>query len=280
MTVSSPSRPPLLLAGAFAASSVSAHDAPGSTNFDLLIPGDMMTGQIIFATLIGPPADSHVLHATWNLTFDSPPGGTPASDVEIEIGLTTDGVKTWWLVTGADMGWPSANGSFSGSLDSDLFNGVVDAGLFGFPTADLEMSAPNGVTGQFVSSTMTLELAGETCQTDLGFGGPGNMGIAICGEALASGQSATLDVSGAPPAGTVFLLLGTNAAAVPFKGGTLVPVPYLQLLAVQSDGNGDFSTTVPGGNGPFTFYAQAVAPDGTLPKGFAISNALEVELLP
>ena len=49
--------------------------------------------------------------------------------------------------------------------------------------------------GQFVDSTLTLELAGEVCQTDLGYAGPGLMRMQICGEPLGTGQSAELLVT-------------------------------------------------------------------------------------
>lgn len=263
-------------------SDLRAHAAPGSSTFDLLIPGDAMNSSLLFATLIGPPAGLDVLHVTWNLSFVSPPGGTPASEVHLEIGLPVNGALTYWSITGADLGWPAANGSFSGSLGSDQLNGVLSAGPLGVSLADLHIfAAVGGVTGQFVASTIQVELADRTvCQQDLGFGGPGSLTISLCGEELAHGGQALLDLQGGPASATAFLLLSGNATPVPFKGGVLVPIPILLVLALPTAVDGSSSLAVPGGGGPLTVYVQAAAPDGGLPLGYALSNALQVELLP
>jgi hypothetical protein len=257
-----------------------AHDAPGSDTFDLLVPGDFMSGSITFVTLVGPPAGEEVLHTTFNLTFSSPAGGTPASEIVLELTLPVDGAHKTWVLHGADLGWPTATGTFSGSIGSDQLNGVLDAGLFGFATPELAMgSNQGGLTGQYVNSTIALELAGE-CQQDLGFAGPGNVTLAICGDALGSGGAATLSVEGAPAFGAVYLAVGVNLGAVPFKGGTLVPVPVLLAVPLVADGTGALALPLHGGGGPATAYVQAIVPDGAQPAGFALSNALQVELLP
>lgn len=258
------------------------HDAPGSTTFEMPIPSNFMNSQILFVTLIGPPAGLEVLHTTWSLTFFSPAGGTPASEIHLEIGLPVNGAVTHWEITGAELGWPAANGTFSATLGSDQLNGVLDGGLLGGTFGDLSIfPTSGGVTGQFLDSKIVLELAEtETCQADLGFGGPGSMSVSVCGDALAAGGSATLEVASAPASATAFLVLSTTATPVPFKGGTLVPVPVLAVLALPTDAAGGASLHVPGGGGPFTAYAQAAAPDGSQPKGYALSNALELSFLP
>ena len=97
-----------------------AHDTPGSTNYELLVPPGPYSGQITFVTLVGPPAGSEVLHTTWNITFESPPGGTPASDVLMELTFQQTTGSVFWLVSGADFGWPSDTGTFSGSITNEI----------------------------------------------------------------------------------------------------------------------------------------------------------------
>jgi hypothetical protein len=117
----------------------------------------------------------------------------------------------------------------------------------------------------------------SVCQTDLGFGGPGTAQLSLCGEGLATGQTSDLVLTDATPLVTSWMVLGLAAAPTPFKGGTLVPVPYLLAEPMPtSDQGGVAIPGVPGGNGPLTVYAQFVYPDPTAPKGWGFSNALEV----
>jgi hypothetical protein len=259
---------------------VLAHDEPASSTYDLLVPGDFMSGSITFVTLVGPPAGEEVLHTTFQLTFTSPAGGTPASEIVLELSLPVDGTSKTWVLHGSDLGWPTATGTFSGSVGSDQLNGVLDMGLFGFSTPELVMgSNQGGLTGQYVNSTIRLELAGE-CQQDLGFAGPGAVTLSICGDALGSGGTAILSAEGAPAFAPVYLVVGVDPGAVPFKGGLLVPVPVLLVVPLVADGTGVLALPFHGGGGPVTAYVQAVVPDGAQPAGFALSNALQVELLP
>jgi hypothetical protein len=123
-------------------------------------------------------------------------------------------------------------------------------------------------------------LCDEPCQNDLGFAGPGNLTLSLCGPPMATGASNDLDITGAPPFAPIFLLLSLSSNPTPFEGGMLVPIPILTVLNFAADGAGEFHVTAPGGNGPLTLYMQAVAPDSSLSFGYAMSNALEVVLAP
>jgi probable HAF family extracellular repeat protein len=117
----------------------------------------------------------------------------------------------------------------------------------------------------------------SVCQTDLGHGGPGTAQLSLCGEGLATGQTSDLVLTDATPLVTSWMVLGLSYAPTPFKGGTLVPVPYLLAEPMPtSDQGGVAIPGVPGGNGPLTVYAQFVYPDPGAPKGWGFSNALEV----
>ena len=75
-------------------------------------------------------------------------------------------------------------------------------------------------------------------------------------------------------------MIGLASAPTAFKGGTLVPVPLLTIFTVVTDPGGSFASPVPGGGGAFSIVLQAVSPDGSLPGGYALSNALRLDFLP
>jgi len=116
------------------------------------------------------------------------------------------------------------------------------------------------------------------CQTDLGFGGPGSMVLELCGDDLTEpGSQATLSLAGAAPSSPVFLPIGLVNDPTPFKGGTLVPFPYLVLVSgISTDGAGTLSLPVSGAGGAaVTLYFQALVQNGPT---LEFSNALEVVL--
>lgn len=122
---------------------------------------------------------------------------------------------------------------------------------------------------------------GVVCQLDLGFGGPGDGQLAICGDALASGGSADLTLTGGVPGATALLFVGLVFGPTPIKGGVLVPLPEVLQLTLPLDGSGAGELLgLPGGGGPLTVYVQAAWPDGAQLQGAAFSNALQVEFLP
>jgi hypothetical protein len=120
----------------------------------------------------------------------------------------------------------------------------------------------------------------ETCQTDLGMGGPGSAELSVCGGDLSQGTSAALLLAGAPASTSVWLVAGTTSTPTPYKGGTLVPDASLVLGPVSTDASGELAATVPGGSGPVTLYVQALLVDGSQPLGFGLSNAVRIDLLP
>lgn len=267
-----------LLAGA--PSVAGAHDQPGSSAFHLVVPGMPLGGAITFVSLVGPASGVEVLHSTWNLNYVAPPGGTPASELILELTMPLASGQTEWAVTGADLGWPATTGSFTGSIASDQLNGVLSGGLFGFTVPELViLSTSGGVSGQFVHSTISLELA-EVCQEDLGFAGPGNVHVQVCGELLASGGEATLSLEGAPALAPTWLVAGLGAAPTPFKGGMLVPGPILLALPLAVNAAGTASVPISGGGGPFSVYVQAIVVDGGQANGYALSNAVRIDFAP
>jgi hypothetical protein len=122
---------------------------------------------------------------------------------------------------------------------------------------------------------------GQVCQLDLGFGGPGTATFSVCGNALATGGSANLLLTGASPNSPAWIIASTAFAPTPFFGGTLVPLPAQLIVPLFTDASGQFALPgIAGGGGPFGVYAQFVIADASQPDGIALSNAVKLEFLP
>jgi len=130
--------------------------------------------------------------------------------------------------------------------------------------------------------SVSVQLNGTTfCQEDLGHGGPGKSVLLACGDPLATGGTGFIQLLNAVPNTTAFLAVSLTQGAAPFKGGTLVPVPVLLLLTFTTDAAGEFLLPgVPGGGGPLAIYLQCASVDAGQPQGFALSNAVKLQLLP
>jgi len=116
------------------------------------------------------------------------------------------------------------------------------------------------------------------CASDIGFGGPGNSLLSLCGGDLTAGGTAELLLTNAPANSMALLALGLDANPVAFKGGMLVPFPALSLFPRMTDANGEISNPNVTSTGmPLTFFLQYIVVDGAQPAGFGLSNALFVE---
>jgi len=117
-----------------------------------------------------------------------------------------------------------------------------------------------------------------TCQPNLGFGGPGDMTISLCGQALCNGQTPDFQLLNGPLNSFGMLFVGLVSNPVSFKGGMLVPVPHLAAPPIQTDSSGRLGFPVPGGAGglgSFTLYIQAAMSDQEQLAGVALSNVLK-----
>lgn len=116
----------------------------------------------------------------------------------------------------------------------------------------------------------------EQCQEDLGFQGPGNLHLTVCGTSLIAGGSAALRLrcgnAGAPFA----LVLGPIATPYPFAGGIVVPVPPSAYLPGLLDFEGAFTLPFSSIFAGTEIFAQGLALDATSPSGIAISNAVRI----
>ncbi|MCZ6596033.1 MAG: VCBS repeat-containing protein [Planctomycetota bacterium] len=125
------------------------------------------------------------------------------------------------------------------------------------------------------------------CQPSIGYQGPGDATLSICGDALTPGGSATLRIDSDLAGAAVVLAYGPTLNPTSYAGGTIVPLPPLAVLSFTTDAAGDLTLPIspgaaghPGGSGPLVLYAQAGVADAAQPGGYQITNALAVELLP
>jgi len=273
---------PVLCAAALVALALAAGTAHAavptpivSWHYKVFVPYTSLDGGTATLSLAGPPPGVEVLQATWFVNYKSPHGGTPASDLVLELSLT--GLPPM-VVTGADLGWPATVGTFSGSFISTSVTGDVQDGQVS-PPAELFIHSNNGGVLGSVSAVIQLELA-AICQKDTGKGGPGHVQLSICGDLLASGGHADLVVDGAPPFAPMVFLASLTAGPLPFKGGMLVPKPRLLTMVTHVGASGSLLLDVPGGGAHVTFFLQVAVADSSQANGFALSNALIVELFP
>ncbi len=126
------------------------------------------------------------------------------------------------------------------------------------------------------------DIGGAICQPSVGFGGPGSAVLSVCGGDLSTGTNATVSLTGAPANTTAFAVFGLVNGQVAFKGGTLVPVPWLAFTPLTTNGAGAITLNgaVPGGGGPFSAWLQFAIVDGAQAQGFGLSNAVRLDFLP
>jgi hypothetical protein len=95
---------------------------------------------------------------------------------------------------------------------------------------------------------------------------------------LAPGTPLALVLADGPPSGTCALVIGLAQAALPLKGGVLVPAADLVLAGLPLDAGGGFllATTWPLGVPAGTeAWLQVWSPDDKGPQGWTASNALQ-----
>jgi hypothetical protein len=114
--------------------------------------------------------------------------------------------------------------------------------------------------------------------SDLGFSTPGAEGPPVLSGSgvLQADERIILELYQAPPSSRSVLFLGTEAACLPFAGGTLLPAPEF-IHMKNTDARGEWrmqSIFPPGVPAGHTIYLQAWIPDSSAPGGLAGSNAL------
>jgi hypothetical protein len=137
-----------------------------------------------------------------------------------------------------------------------------------------------GVSGDLViRSTVITGGSGSGQFIDLGNGLAGGAAPVLSGSgSLAPGGSFDIDLSGMPPFTQGPLFVGFIQINAPFKGGVLVPQPFLSIdlptgFGTLTLGPNSMPPSVPSN---FSIYLQAWFPDGGAPQGVDATNGLEL----
>lgn len=158
--------------------------------------------------------------------------------------------------------------------DSFWFSGTSTAnlgqGLLAWSNNTGGSSNP-GVIGNFEIATLTI------CQPDIGYHGPGNARLTVCGGDLSPGNNGRLYVLGAPAGTPGFLVADFNLTPFQVAGGTIIGFSGFPL---NPDLNGELSLFVRGGRGPVNVYVQYVYIDNSLPLQVGFTNGVRIELKP
>jgi hypothetical protein len=104
--------------------------------------------------------------------------------------------------------------------------------------------------------------------------------ILIASGSFQGGQPFAFDLSGAPPSGTAYLILGFTQLLAPFKGGVMVPLPTLILgpWPVSSGGELALAGTWPSVPSGLELALQFWLPDPVGAAGFAASSGVLVTM--
>lgn len=95
---------------------------------------------------------------------------------------------------------------------------------------------------------------------------------------LSAGSSNSVDLSNAAPSAVAGLFLALASTPVPFKGGTLVPVPFFDPVIANTSASGTISipfvmpSGIPAGTG---IWVQWAIQDAAAAQGIALSNAIK-----
>jgi len=253
-------------------------------------------GQGFFELLASDGLHTTVVHSEKLSALESPAGAagnapwvqvlTPDDGFTVLRGATLILHSSGWdledhALTGASLAWSS---DVAGVLGTGRLLSVASLAP-GTHVITVTATDSGGLQASD-SATITivdraLPAVGETCQADIGFGGPGTAQLAVCGGDLSTGTTADVSLTGAPPNSPGLLLIGTVNAPTAFKGGLLLPLPAQLLVALVTDGAGDVELPgLPGGGGPLSVYLQAIVADAGQPQGIGISNAVQVQILP
>ncbi|MEO0651488.1 MAG: hypothetical protein AAFZ65_12505, partial [Planctomycetota bacterium] len=218
--------------------------------------------------------DARIGYWRW---YSNDEGSNPGVET-FEIDISNDGGASWSSVEVIGPGGQQASGGWN-FFEFNVSDVVT-------PTGNVRMRfVASDDVGAIVEAAIdefrVRRVECTTCQEDLGFGGPGDLALELCGDVLTPGGSAELKVSNASPNETAFLLVGTQNMPIGFAGGTVVPNPQILIEALPTDANGTGSLPINGGaQVATTLYIQAIAVDLSLPAQLEFSNAIAAEFLP
>jgi plastocyanin len=203
-------------------------------------------------------------------------------DITIDVGDTVRWIWTGGFhdtVEGTDAFWDPAVDAWGAQLNEQnpVFELLFDEKfLFENPRED---HFYRYVCTPHIIFNMTGTVAVISPWTNLGSGLAGAAGEPLFwGEGpLSSGSTNTLYVQDADPSSPAALFVGFVQGAATFKGGTLVPVPWILQLGLATSGSGTITLPflMPPGLTGIDLYMQVGVQDAGAPVGVALTNALE-----
>ncbi|MFT7464866.1 MAG: plastocyanin [Pseudohongiellaceae bacterium] len=128
---------------------------------------------------------------------------------------------------------------------------------------------------------MTGTITVQSPWSNRGFAKGGALGNPLLyGEgSMVAGTPAEVLMENAPPLAIAALFVGAVESGVPFKGGTLVPVPILLQIDLVTDASGGITLPflTPNGVGGLAIYMQCAMLDVTATNNVALSNVAKAE---
>lgn len=178
--------------------------------------GSVFFGPGLGITEFGPGVGEPITGARLNVTFNAN-GSTPASDLLLTYSLPVDGGTSFWSVTGSDLGFPSAFGTFTGTLETDLLNGTVhNPSPFPFVPFEVGIQSTSGdLFGTAVDLRLTLNI-GPRMRSDVG-----QISLTTGGQ-----QQLTLEAGPSFGAGLLYYMVGSFTGTSPGInfGGIRIPI--------------------------------------------------------
>lgn len=116
----------------------------------------------------------------------------------------------------------------------------------------------------------------QDCGLDLGFEGPGNARLTVCGQGFAAGETGTMQVTDAPANTPIVIAYSfPGQANLPILGGTLVSAfGYITSQNAGTNAQGVYAQSIPGQPFLASVVAQVVTLDPSTPQGFGFTNAV------
>ncbi len=113
---------------------------------------------------------------------------------------------------------------------------------------------------------------------DLGSVGPGTAELEIEGNVVWAADQAEVVIQGAPPNKTALLARSLRMNPQPYAGGVLLPNPVIDWQGFRIDGAGELRFPLSLASTEWTVFAQMVIRDPTLPGGWALTNAVSLDV--
>ena len=208
-----------------------------------------------------------------SLTTPDSPSGSPVTFTANGIVLSAS--TTYWVVMRTMGPGQSSHWTYTWS---DEGSGV------GFQHSYGSSGDGGGTWATFDTAPQKMKVNAQPVPwLDLGSALPGVSGASQLDATgtLGIGTSGSLQLSSAAPGVLALLFLSTTSTPMPFKGGTLLPVPVLLPLPLATDSAGSIQvpwSSWPAGLSGLSLFLQCAIQDSAAVKDVALSNALRADV--